>query len=231
MLKIALIGAPRSAKSATAFALEDAIVRADLECRNCITPVKVVDDYVSEVEERMQYVAGFDGDYAVNLAIALDRLGRERQAAAEGAKTIITVGSLLETATYQAMTFEAEHRFDSEEAKLDEARRVEATFKTIACLYMDTFTYHHVFYFPPLEVEDKRVGGFDRNLQAAFAAFNLVEVTPILVEDGNVFEIVEQRVERIMDQLELSKEEVHEGDVERAGDSTSTADGSGVHES
>lgn len=219
---ISIIGAPESGKSALALALDDQLLRNDIGCKECRTPIKIVDDYVPAVEKHYNLAAGFEGNYLVNLAVAMERYALQRQAFQE-AKTVITVGSVFETSTYVAMEFERNQDFNTEPENLDDLRRTEATLKTLACMYMDANPMGHVFYCPPLKVEDNRVVIFDRNLQAAFNAFGLVNVHPLLTDDGNIFQITEQRLDQVMAILEGGQSA---STVERADASAASSDGS-----
>lgn len=219
MLNIALIGAPNSGKSVTAHALKEVITVADLSCATCTTPVAVVDNYVAPIESRMDLVAGFAADYRINLAIALERWQAERDAR-KRAKTVITCGTLLDTAIYQALRFETDESFADDNEKELMAMRVDATFRILACLFTDTFHYSHVFYCPPLDVEDERIKDFDRNLQAGFAAFDMVPVTPLHAQADGDF--VRPRVDTIMDTLNLGVS--NEGTTEREDTTTPVAE-------
>lgn len=219
---ISIIGAPLSGKSALALALEDRLLRDDIDCVECRTPIAVVDDYVFDATERMNLAGGFEGNYLINLEIALARYGLQRRAVEDGAKTIITVGSVFETSTYVAMEFERNQEFDNEGEKLDDLRRTEATLKALACMYMDANPHRHVFYCPPLKgADDQRIVTFDRNLQAAFNAFGLINVVPLLVDDGNIFDITKQRLETVMEII-MGGEDA--GNPERADASATSAE-------
>lgn len=54
--------------------------------------------------------------------------------------------------------------------------------KTLAVLFNDEFEYDHLFYLPNRQTDDKWVT-FDKNLQAAWGAFFLVPVIPLLNND------------------------------------------------
>jgi Trp operon repressor len=183
-MKIALIGMPGSGKTAVAEGLQDATGSA-----------RIVDGYAAMAERDIDLVAGLDGGgYLFNIACAMKRIELERRAA----KTdhVITCGTLLETSVYTALEYELMGEFTDRQESVDEARRVEATLKMLACLYMDTFKYDAVFYLPPVaEPEESRWQLFDRNLRVAFEAFFLVPVFPLIVETDNFEEAVAKRVE------------------------------------
>lgn len=211
MIKIAIIGGPQSGKTDLAEALKERWSGNDDR-----SPVHVIDGYVNAVEERMDIVTGVRGNYMANIAVALERIAWERTAEQDDKiNTFITVGSLLETSVYTAMNFERSNEiiFDDAE-KQDEAKRVEATMKTLACFYMDSYLYDHVFYCPPIQSNDE-TQQFDRNLQAAFQAFYLNPVTPLMVDGGDMADLTENRVELVLE--EMAKEAVDESDAEGAG--------------
>ena len=54
--------------------------------------------------------------------------------------------------------------------------------KTLAVLFNDEFDYDYFFYLPNRQTDDKWVT-FDKNLQAAWGAFFLVPVIPLLNND------------------------------------------------
>jgi energy-coupling factor transporter ATP-binding protein EcfA2 len=214
---IALIGAPGSGKTTLAHAVRDAIVRDDGTCEECFTPVEIIDKYAEWVSHHGDYAVGYDGGYMTNIAISTERYNRERRAL-QRAKTVITCGTVLESAIYLALNFEARAQYReglSQDDQLQEARRIESTLKMMACIYMDTFKYRKVFYLPPNGGDD-RTRLFDRNLQASFQAFN-APVTSLAME-GNPDELLAKRVELIMN----SKEEQNARQLEGAGASASS---------
>lgn len=199
--KIALIGVPGSGKTATATCLEEAIIKNDGSCAECLTPISIIDNYAGAVEDAHDYAIGLDGGWLSSIAIAMERYGRERKAQPEN-KTIITCGTMLESAVYMTMHFEESSRTMDEAALKDAMTRMEAGMRLFASLYIDTFHYSRVFYLPPLSVsDDERVKTLDKNIQAAFNAFNLTPVVPLMFE-GSAPEIIAQRVERILNPKE-----------------------------
>lgn len=196
MLNIGLIGAPGSKKSETAHAVFEKYGDG----------IAVIDNYPAAVSNRFDLVAGLEGDYVVNLAIALDRVALERQSNPD---VLITCGTLLETSVYTAMSFEGAQEFQSDAEKIDATRRIEATMKTLACLYMDSFPYDLLFYLPMIQqtTQDSRWPTFDRNLQVAFQAFDLVSVVPLIFEGDGPEGIIEQRADAILTAIK----EKHEG--------------------
>jgi len=197
---IAIVGGPQSGKSAFAIGLQESFADG---------PVAVIDDYVDGIMEQIDGVAGFRGNYISNLAIALGRIGLEKHAEKDHA-TVITVGSLLETSVYAAMTYETlQKQVDSDADKSDLLRRVEATMKTLACFYMDSFFYDFVFYCGPTghaNLADFETQ-FEKNLQASFQAFALVPVIPLPTEGGDLKEITDNRVKTAIANIEEANSE------------------------
>jgi len=201
MNRISLIGIPGSGKSELAEALSDHIIRNDgCECK---TPVSIIDDYVSDVSERLDLAAGFDGFYVINVAIALERLGRERTASG---KTVITCGSLIETTNYASLYVESHQRFwTTPEEEADNAKRTQAFLLMLGCLYMDSFNYDTVYYLPPvLPVSDDRMKVLDRNIQAAFQVFPTIKITPLAAEGSSLEEVTANRIKLIEENDEAS---------------------------
>jgi hypothetical protein len=182
---IALIGAPGSGKSRLARAIEEEYIKGDGQCEECNTPVAIVDRYADTVRDSGQYEIGLRGGYMANMAIAVERYNKERYAYHENkAKTIITCGTVIETSVYLSQQFEQMiQAATTQEDKLQVASRIEGTVKMLAVLYMDTFKYTKSFYLPSSEAPtDESWMSFERNLQAAFNAYN-APVAPILVEE------------------------------------------------
>lgn len=200
MKAIALIGAPGAGKTKLASAIANELIRGDGQCEECNTPVAVVDGYAEKIRDHGSYEIGLDGGYMVNLAISLERYNQERTAAFDHAKTIITCGTVLESAVYLAQHFERSLALKAEgEEQMQEVQRIEASIKALAMMYMDTFKYDKAFYVPPLALnEDPRWATFDRNLQASFSAYN-APVVPLLVEEfEDEKDLIRQQVERVL---------------------------------
>lgn len=202
MKAIALLGSPGSGKTETAEALRDEIIRRDGQCADCKTPVALVDGYAEMVRDAAQYEIGLDGGYMANISIALGRYNMERTFFHSGDyKTAIVCGTVLESSVYSAMHFERTIKLaNSDEEKLQEAQRFDASIKMMATLYMDTFKYARAYYIPPLEKpSDERWLNFERNLQAGFSAYN-APVLPLIVEQySNHDDLVQQRVAQILE--------------------------------
>lgn len=206
-MKIALTGMPGSGKSALAEKLQDVTGSAE-----------IIDGYPTWVEDEIDLVKGLDGGgYIYNLAIALKRVALERVSKhAEKPEHTITCGTLLDTSVYTALEFELYGELQSSDDQIDEVRRVEATLKTLACLYMDTFHYDAVFYLPPVEeVTERQWELFDRYLRTSFEAFFLVPVIPLTAEGADLNEITEKRAELVA--AVMNGEVTVESLTERAG--------------
>jgi nicotinamide riboside kinase len=202
MKTIALLGGPGSGKTELAEALRDEIVRNDGQCADCKTPVALVDGYPEMVRDSAQYEIGLDGGYMANISIALGRYNMERTFFHSGDyKTAIICGTVIESSVYSAMHFERTIKLaNSDEDKLQEAQRFDASIKMMAALYMDTFKYARAYYIPPLEKPaDDRWLNFERNLQAAFSAYN-APVLPLMVEEySDHADLIKQRVAQILE--------------------------------
>lgn len=218
--QIALVGVPGSAKSITAKAVEEALIRGDGTCEECTTPVAIIDDYAEAVGEAGDWALGFDGGWMTSLAVSVERYNRERKALSENNKTVITCGTILESSVYMSMHFE-DFTKNLEGPELEDAfRRAEASMKLYACMYVDTFHYHRVFYLPSLETNpdtapSAKLKMLDRNIQASFQAFNLTPIEPLIFEGETPAEIIAQRVEAI-----LSPKETDASHSQRSEDRT-----------
>lgn len=201
MQRIALVGSPGSGKSALAHAIADELIKSDGQCAECNTPISIIDDYPRTVRDQGSYEIGLDGGYMSSVSIAVERYNRERSAQYSHNKTIITCGTIIETSVYLAQHFERQLRMKtSEDEKLEEFQRIEGSMKMLAVLYMDTFKYDKAFYVPPVKPnDDERWAEYDRNLQAAFSAYN-APVVPILIQEyENQEDYVRQQVETVLD--------------------------------
>lgn len=201
MKTIALLGSPGSGKSKIAEAIKDELIRGDGQCNECNTPVEIVDNYTRRIEDDGEYEVGLDGGYMANISVAVERYNRERFVGkGMKPKTMITCGTVIETSVYTSQHFERTLRtLPTDEEKMEEAIRMEACVKMLAVLYMDTFKYGKAFYVPTLQPpKDERWMTFERNLQAAFQAYN-APVAPLLIESYEDEEdLLRQQVEKIL---------------------------------
>lgn len=226
-MRIGLVGIPGAGKSALAETLKNAILHQEFSgCANCYTPVAVIDDYVQQAEEESLLAMGFMASYVGNVQVAMTRANLERKAI-EDNKAVITCGTLLETSVYSATQHYETLKLDDEDSQPDTMRRIEGSTKYLACMYMDTFKYDHVFYLPPVqsvmdESDIERLREMDKNLQVAFNAFNLVPITPLSGGEGNLLKVTEQRCVEVF--KHIFGEDEYEGLAQGAGTQSQVAD-------
>lgn len=191
MKTIALLGAPGSGKTELAFRLSDTFDGS----------TRVIDGYADYAVEDGEYEIGLNGGYMASMSIAIARYNEERIA---GHKTkpdlMITCGTVIETAVYTAMHFERSLTLkNTDEEKMEEAKRFQGCTSMLAVMFMDMFKYERAFYLPSLsKPEDDRWLNFERNLQAAFNAYQ-APVTPLVIEDfKDIEDLTQKRLERIL---------------------------------
>lgn len=124
-MKIGLIGAPGSGKTALADALSTEL------------NMGVIDDYVEAVEFHLNYVMGRYATYVGNLAIMIERHACERGVGDD----FISCGTPIDTVTYMA----ASAHLTGDEAW---QRRALGSLTTAGCMVDDMWEYDHVFYLP-----------------------------------------------------------------------------------
>ena len=202
MKRIALIGSPGSGKTKLAQAIAEELIRSDGQCADCNTPITIVDNYAQVVRDNGYYEIGLDGGYMANLAMAVERYNRERASQYSGSKTIISCGTVLESAVYMAQHFARTLNVlpEDDESRVREAQRIESAIKMLATLYMDTFKYTQAFYLPHAQPsEEERWVSFEKNLQASFSAYS-APVVPLLIEefDGED-DLLKKQVERVLE--------------------------------
>lgn len=199
MKTIALLGSPGSGKTRLANAIHDELIRND-GCADCNTPIAIVDNYALAVRDEGEYEIGPRGGYMANISIAVERYNRERKVSNEQYKTLITCGTIIETSVYLVQGFEKSMESKpTNEAKMEEAQRIKGCINMLAVLYMDTFKYDKAFYMPPSKPHPtENWTTFERNLQAAFQAFN-APVSPLLIENfKDEDDLVRQQVEKVL---------------------------------
>jgi energy-coupling factor transporter ATP-binding protein EcfA2 len=198
-MRIGLAGVPGSGKTKLAKALNEKLSQDG-------SKVIIIDDYVSEIEQESDLALGFNAAYAGNLHIALGRAARERLATKENPDYTITCGTLFETSSYTAQGFEEEFSFlTRDDDKYNFAQRSEATIRIMACFYIDLVKYEHIFHLTPLNTsEDDNVAKLERNLQAAFQAFNLFDHTVLEIEGITEEEITNNRVKKVLEIIDAN---------------------------
>jgi hypothetical protein len=200
-MRIGLVGIPGSGKSALAQSLKVALESVENEDN---LPVGIVDDYVEPLQEEIDLALSWHATYIGNLHVALRRETKERIALKDN-KTVITCGTMFETSSYTVQALEEDYQFldkNNEADKQDLILKTEAITRIFACFYVDTLRYDHLFYLPPVsEVNDPRAKDLEKNLQAAFNAFELFPITRLFVEGDNLLEITENRLNIVLEEV------------------------------
>jgi hypothetical protein len=106
-LRIGILGAPSSGKSAFAKSLATAI-RKERGTLPVLQPVNVIDGYMDSLIKRTGYAFDIFATYPQNLQILFERWTREQEAEKSGCHTLITVGSLYETILYTGLRVNSE---------------------------------------------------------------------------------------------------------------------------
>lgn len=101
-LRIGILGAPGSGKSAFAKSLATAI-RKERGAPPVLQPVKVVDGYMDSLIKRTGYAYDIFATYPQNLQIISERWTREQGAEKEGCDILITAGTLYESILYTGL--------------------------------------------------------------------------------------------------------------------------------
>jgi hypothetical protein len=212
-MRIGLAGVPGSGKTALAESLKVALAEIDPEKYGTIT---VIDNYVEDLEQELDLALGWAATYVGNLQVVFEREAKERIAKKDSDATI-TCGTLFETASYVAQSLENEYRLltkNDEAERKDLVIRAESVTRILACLYIDTIRYDHIFYLPPMgEISDVRAKDLEKNLQAAFNAFELFPVTALYVDGDNPLEITENRLKAVLKEV-ISADNAEEQDVQ-----------------
>lgn len=168
-MNIALVGAPGSGKTKLA---KELVYHLD--------DVKVVDDYVQEIEKETNIAIGSIIDYVGNMALIVGRYGRENLARSKH-KNVITCGTIFESSIYYAAHVAAFRETSTEEQLQEYAPRVDASLRIMACFYNDLMPYDHIFY---LRLGDgsKDAEFIDQQLQVAVGGFKLRDMVALDVE-------------------------------------------------
>lgn len=161
-MKIGLVGAPGAQKTEVA-----RLLARGLEDRGGrFQPVAIVDDYARDVEQNQDLACGFLGSYIADMAVALARFGGERQAVRDGAATVITCGTLAETATYTAMNCElAQNEYSWAVANV--------SLPYYALLATNAMRYDHAFYLPLQDGSTDLTAALDREVQGSLQALSI----------------------------------------------------------
>lgn len=201
MNTIALVGAPGSGKTSLAEAIKDKVEGEDAPCAHCPPSVLITDTYVFNTRDEGEYEIGLDGGYMANIDIAMERYRMERRNGHLEPKLMVTCGTVIESAVYSAMNFERSLSLkNTDEEKMEEAKRFQGCTSMLAVMFMDMFKYERAFYLPsPTKPDDDRWLNFERNLQAAFQAYQ-APIIPLVVEDFNDEEdLTQKRLARLFE--------------------------------
>jgi len=148
MLKIALVGAPSSGKTALALALRDTL------------GYEVVDDYIGDIEDRSDNTLGHFASYLGNLQAAIGRWEAERRCLRDGkVDSLITCGTIIETLVYNGVQALVQAHADSEAMTLraiQNDKRSSLSMMLLGVITHDTWDYDHAFYLPlPEDASDE----------------------------------------------------------------------------
>jgi hypothetical protein len=216
--KIAVIGVPGSGKTEFANALSDFLVSHDGLCRQCNTPVGIVDDYAEDASKEIDLATAFAASWYLDLFISLKRVALERQLIKEN-KTVITCGTIIESSVYAMVNFSSRMDFKLENEKVDEAKRIQAAMMTFACLFMDTFAYDRVYFLNPVRPATEYVEqlqNLDKGVRSSFEGFQLTKTAKDLtVDETDIAKATEMRLEMVKgDFLDESEGQGEELEVE-----------------
>lgn len=181
-MKIAIVGAPGSGKSELAVEIEKLL---QSKCSSC--KIAIIDDYIDDIGREVDLAMDGQTTYVGNLYAMLGRFTLERKAESEGAKHVITCGTMVDTGVY------ATRKAVEEQTQL--AWIQNTNFMNImGSLVRDTWRYDHVFVLSldgsdPVSVE----GAIDRGVFMALSTFKI----PFVPLRGTLEEKVEKVRETI----------------------------------
>jgi hypothetical protein len=186
-MKIALIGSEGSGKTEFAEAFRDRYL--DKDCSDCAkkNPTVIIDDYVEEIGEESDLAVGGGASYIGNLMVITGRIQRERKAMAEGARNLITCGTIVESSIYAVIDAV---RGQSEPHWV----RVTNLMNMIGSIYSDTWDYDETFVLPLAERDEDVISGqVDKHLMMAVNQFSIL-YTEL---DGTLDDKIEKAIETI----------------------------------
>jgi hypothetical protein len=99
-LQVNLVGAPGSGKTTLAQALFDPLYSRGYK------PLRIIDGCHLDIEERYDLATGMGGGWLADLAMAIERIGQQRAAQAEGIENFIVCGGIAEAAVHTAINAE-----------------------------------------------------------------------------------------------------------------------------
>jgi hypothetical protein len=176
-MKIGIIGVPGSGK--TEFANG---VMAALDAPGYL----LLDDYVGELSERLDFEYGQFATYIGNLSIAMTRLGCEREHELtyrdihdmHGDPPFMVCGTLVDTLAYTIW-----ESVNSDKTTQADHHRAMSVISLIGCLYKDTFDYDLVFKLPCPQDAEKWIKEVDDCINEIIVQFQ-TDAIPLL-DDRN----------------------------------------------
>lgn len=217
-MQIGLSGIPGSGKTELANRLKEELEKLDI-----YDSVDVVDGYPEEIQDATDLAIGFFSTYIGNVHVALGRESRER-ISRENNDVSIVCGTIFETSAYTAQMMEGEFRvtYDDPE-RYDWQIRVDAVMRYLACLYIDTVMYDKIYHLLPVSVDiNSDCTKLEKNLQAAFNAFDIFPVKHLESNGDTMEEVTENRLQEIIEDI------VNANNSEKQIVQTEESDGSGI---
>lgn len=167
-MKIALVGAPDSGKTALAEriaeAAQDKIV------------FDILDGYVERYADETNIAVGHFASYITNLSVAFERLRQEDLKAALVGKSdgdedlnLITCGTAIDSAIYASLVGSVAAAHAPEDRKRSEFARTSTTMHAFGMLIADTWDYDLTFYLPYTnEYRDEHAGEWNTLLDLEY---------------------------------------------------------------
>lgn len=156
-MKIALLGAPNSGKTAVAKALS-----RKLQAANPGESWAVVDKYVEKLTAKTGRPFGVEADYTEHFAVVTARWVAEWEAESKG-RNVITCGSIYESLIYAAtLSFVPQ----SEADLLDFQLYSQASMNALGVFEFVTFEYDAMFYLPWQDPDEATVHSWDGVINA-----------------------------------------------------------------